>query len=286
MISTRIRHRFTDNKNYDFYYEAIKNAPNKWARGELYKLGALRPELLDSLLSYYRNEQDPTGKTQCIEATDYLIEKHLEHMLKTSPIAKIQLSRVFDLLTHELFANDGYRVYTVASILQKDNYNMSENDKYINILDSLLEIWTLPVYYKTHLELAKLRQLCKTGEINLRSIPIEYNNQTDWDFVKSLAPNQKLKMTTEKGAIVIELDVENTPSTVAYIAKLAKEGFYDVLIWHRVVSNFVIQGGDPFGNGTGSAEGTLRSEHSLNEYREGAAGIASVRKGIYSCKFN
>ncbi|MFY0672804.1 MAG: peptidylprolyl isomerase [Bacteroidia bacterium] len=92
-------------------------------------------------------------------------------------------------------------------------------------------------------------------------------------------------MTTEKGEIIIKLDVENAPSTVAYISKLAKEGFYDGLIWHRVVSNFVVQGGDPFGNGTGSAQGTLRSEHSLNEYREGAVGIASAGKDTESCQF-
>ena len=47
----------------------------------------------------------------------------------------------------------------------------------------------------------------------------------------------------------------------------------------------IFQGGDPFGNGTGSAPGTLRSEHSLNEYREGAVGIASAGKDTESCQF-
>jgi cyclophilin family peptidyl-prolyl cis-trans isomerase len=285
MVSARIRHRFTDNKNYDFYYEAIKDAPNKWARGELYKIGALKSELYGRLLNYYQYEVDPTAKTQCIEAIDQLTDKYHDYLMQDDPKWKYLKSRFLSYLIDELSTDDGYRVYTVAGILQKESYGFKGNAKYISLIDSLLQVWTLPVYYETHLELAKLRQLCKIGEVNLKSIPIEYNNPTNWGWVKSLKPNQKLKMTTEKGEIIIELDVENAPSTVAYIAKLANEGFYDGLIWHRVVSNFVIQGGDPFGNGTGSAPGTLRSEHSINEYREGAVGIASAGKDTESCQF-
>lgn len=285
MVSARLTHRFTDNKNYDFYFDAVENAPNKWARGELYKMGAQKPELLDSLLSFYNAEKDPTAKTLCLEAIDNLIEKYDEFFTRKNPEWIFKKSRFIDKLIQELNTDDGYRVYTVASILQKDYYFMAGNGNYQGLLEILMGKWTLPVYYETHLELAKLRQLCTIGEVNLKSIPIEYNNPTDWDFVKTLKPNHKLKMTTEKGDIIIELDVENAASTVAYIAKLAKEGFYDGLIWHRVVGNFVIQGGDPFGNGTGSAPGTLRSEHSLNEYREGAVGIASAGKDTESCQF-
>lgn len=285
MVSARLRHRFTDDKNFSFYHEAVEEAPNKWSRGELYKMGAQKPELLDSLLSFYYAEKDPTAKTLCIEAIDELIEKYDKFFTLKNPEWIFKKSRFIDKLMQELNTDDGYRVYTVASILQKDYYFMAGNGNYQGLLEILIGKWTLPVYYETHLELVKLRQLCTIGEVNLKSIPIEYNNPTDWDFVKSLKPDQKLKITTEKGEIIIELDVENAPSTVAYITKLAKEGFYDGLIWHRVVSNFVIQGGDPFGNGTGSAPGTLRSEHSLNEYREGAVGIASAGKDTESCQF-
>jgi peptidyl-prolyl cis-trans isomerase B (cyclophilin B) len=56
---------------------------------------------------------------------------------------------------------------------------------------------------------------------------------------------------TERGSIVIELYPEVAPKTVENFEKLVKQGFYDNLTFHRVVPGFVVQGGDPAGNGTG-----------------------------------
>ena len=56
---------------------------------------------------------------------------------------------------------------------------------------------------------------------------------------------------TAKGDIIIALEAEKTPKTVANFAKLAREGFYNGLTFHRVISNFMIQGGCPLGTGTG-----------------------------------
>ena len=59
----------------------------------------------------------------------------------------------------------------------------------------------------------------------------------------------KVKIKTEKGDIDIQLFDEDAPHTVANFIKLIKEGFYDGLIFHRVIPNFVIQGGCPEGTG-------------------------------------
>ena len=56
------------------------------------------------------------------------------------------------------------------------------------------------------------------------------------------------------GTIKLELYPEKAPKTVANFEKLAKEGFYDGLTFHRVISGFMIQGGDPMGNGMGGSE--------------------------------
>jgi peptidyl-prolyl cis-trans isomerase B (cyclophilin B) len=58
-------------------------------------------------------------------------------------------------------------------------------------------------------------------------------------------------MTTSKGEIRLELFADKTPKTVANFEKLASEGFYDGLKFHRVIDNFMIQGGCPKGTGTG-----------------------------------
>jgi cyclophilin family peptidyl-prolyl cis-trans isomerase len=58
-------------------------------------------------------------------------------------------------------------------------------------------------------------------------------------------------LTTSEGAFSFDLDVKDSPNTTASFAELVKEGFFDGLTFHRIVPGFVIQGGDPNGNGTG-----------------------------------
>jgi len=65
---------------------------------------------------------------------------------------------------------------------------------------------------------------------------------------------------TEKGDIVIKFLEQDAPKHVANFIKLAREGFYDGLTFHRVEPNFVIQGGDPKGNGTGGPGYTIPAE--------------------------
>lgn len=66
------------------------------------------------------------------------------------------------------------------------------------------------------------------------------------------------------GKITVELDADAAPITVANFVKLAKEGFYDGLTFHRIISGFMIQGGDPLGNGTGGSEETIKGEFTAN----------------------
>lgn len=66
------------------------------------------------------------------------------------------------------------------------------------------------------------------------------------------------------GTIKVELDADVAPITVTNFVKLAKEGFYDGLTFHRIISGFMIQGGDPEGNGTGGSDETIKGEFSSN----------------------
>jgi len=70
----------------------------------------------------------------------------------------------------------------------------------------------------------------------------------------------KGKMITEKGDMLIEFYDDAAPNTVANFTKLAKEGFYDGLNFHRVIPSFVIQGGDPKGDGTGGPGYAIKCE--------------------------
>lgn len=62
---------------------------------------------------------------------------------------------------------------------------------------------------------------------------------------------EKARIVTSKGEMIVEFFENDAPNTVANFKKLAKSGFYDGLTWHRVIPNFVIQGGCPNGTGAG-----------------------------------
>lgn len=66
------------------------------------------------------------------------------------------------------------------------------------------------------------------------------------------------------GAIMVELDKEAAPKTVENFEKLVSEGFYDGLTFHRIIKGFMIQGGDPLGNGTGDSKVKIPGEFKSN----------------------
>jgi cyclophilin family peptidyl-prolyl cis-trans isomerase/HEAT repeat protein len=79
---------------------------------------------------------------------------------------------------------------------------------------------------------------------------------------------------TEKGTIEIELDVLDAPITASNFMTLARKGYFDGLTFHRVVPNFVIQGGDPRGDGEGGPGYTIRDELNQEPYLRGTVGMA------------
>ena len=66
------------------------------------------------------------------------------------------------------------------------------------------------------------------------------------------------------GTITVELDGDIAPITVQNFMDLANDGFYDGLTFHRIIAGFMMQGGDPNGNGTGGSENTIKGEFSSN----------------------
>lgn len=80
------------------------------------------------------------------------------------------------------------------------------------------------------------------------------------------------------GTIKAELDADTAPITVTNFIRLAEEGFYDGLTFHRIMSGFMIQGGDPRGNGTGGSDKEIKGEFSQN----GVENDISHKRGVIS----
>ena len=89
-----------------------------------------------------------------------------------------------------------------------------------------------------------------------------------------MAENRKIKFTTNKGVFVAEMFEDKAPLTAGNFIELTEKGFYDGLIFHRVIEDFMIQGGDPTGTGCGGP-----GYHIKDEFGEG---LKHDDEGIFS----
>jgi peptidyl-prolyl cis-trans isomerase B (cyclophilin B) len=92
-------------------------------------------------------------------------------------------------------------------------------------------------------------------------------------------------MQTSQGPIGLELFDEDAPKTVANFKKLAGEGFYDNLIFHRVIKDFMIQGGCPQGTGTGGPGYTFEDEFNQHKVVRGALAMANAGPNTNGSQF-
>ena len=92
-------------------------------------------------------------------------------------------------------------------------------------------------------------------------------------------------MQTNQGTIEIELFDEDAPKTVENFKKLAQDGFYDGVIFHRVIPDFMIQGGDPTGTGSGGPGYQFEDEFNKNKVERGALAMANAGPNTNGSQF-
>jgi peptidyl-prolyl cis-trans isomerase B (cyclophilin B) len=90
---------------------------------------------------------------------------------------------------------------------------------------------------------------------------------------------------TNHGAIEVELFDDDAPKTVENFCKLSADGFYDGVIFHRVIKDFMIQGGDPTGTGTGGPGYTFEDEFNDHKIVRGALAMANAGPGTNGSQF-
>jgi cyclophilin family peptidyl-prolyl cis-trans isomerase len=92
-------------------------------------------------------------------------------------------------------------------------------------------------------------------------------------------------LQTNHGAIEVELYPDEAPKTVANFVKLARDGFYDGLIFHRVIPDFMIQGGDPTGTGRGGPGYQFEDEFNAHKVDRGALAMANAGPNTNGSQF-
>ena len=96
----------------------------------------------------------------------------------------------------------------------------------------------------------------------VKAVPAPVNQKAVEQAAQKETGIVKIKIETSMGTILADLDAKNAPRTVENFAKLAKKGFYDGLIFHRVIPDFMLQTGDPTGTGMGGPGYSFEDEFS------------------------
>ena len=90
---------------------------------------------------------------------------------------------------------------------------------------------------------------------------------------------------TNHGPIAVELHDEDAPKTVENFTKLARDGFYDGVVFHRVIENFMVQGGDPTGTGSGGPGYQFEDEINQHKVERGALAMANAGPNTNGSQF-
>ncbi|MEZ4689671.1 MAG: peptidylprolyl isomerase [Ignavibacteria bacterium] len=188
-----------------------------------------------------------------------------------------------------------YRDETISVLIF--DYNELESPK-----DDLIKQMYLDAMSELHnAETEKiLKEVLKSGDYELvkasadaleKSTGTKYEFEAkprydfDWDYLEGLKNKTLVTIVTNKGNIKIELLPDVAPFTVMNFLKLSEKNYYDGTVFHRVVPNFVIQGGDPTGTGYGGPGYSIRGEYSPMTYEEGMVGMASSGKDTEGSQF-
>ena len=211
-----------------------------------------------------------------------------------------QIAQIRNIVFDALGLQDRGVYYVAASLLEKDKLFTSDDFAQINkslsgfSLPEDIEVYQAfgSLYKKQFEEQAKpvIDSLASLDYVPLNrslasagwDVEVPEESQTefrsiDWERLWELGPQPTMRLVTEKGRIDIELNTLSAPATVAMLDSLSRSGVYEGIPFHRVVPNFVIQGGDiERQDGYGGPDFVIPTEASNKEFVRGAVGIASA----------
>lgn len=182
-----------------------------------------------------------------------------------------------NMLKEACLTGDLAMIGTVSSTLVNPDYGYKEIFDSLNFLYEAKEKLTLP---KDNEGMQSLQAAIDFLEGNETPIVVsnEYNHPIDWQLVKTIDSRQKMNIITSKGIIEIEVMVDDAPGSTVNFVQLAKDKYFDGKNFHRIVPNFVAQGGCNRGDGWGGEDYSIRSELGPMHYKEGYIGMASAGK--------
>ncbi|GEO03265.1 peptidyl-prolyl cis-trans isomerase [Adhaeribacter aerolatus] len=272
---------------------ALKTKPEKDALGQkimqrfsqspnIYEQGALLSALAQDFQAYPFIQEATFANISPVLAS-YGIQA-LADMRKEKNFPDSLKATFAGIFQRAIEADDVALIAISAGLLQQPELNFKAAYPDPSFLKTARDKLLLPRDMETYQELDKTIRYFEDLP-PAPAPPNPYTHPIDWALVQQIKPRQKVSLLTAQGVITLELFTEEAPATVANFVQLARTGFFDGKNFHRVVPNFVVQGGDPRGDGWGSTDYAIRSELANLRYGEGYVGMASAGKDTESCQW-
>jgi cyclophilin family peptidyl-prolyl cis-trans isomerase len=251
----------------DQLQKSVQTISNPYQRIEQIKTLNPEPEVL---LSYSQSDSALVVKTYCIET-----------YLNQTP--KVEATLLSMLLVSE---NVAYISLACNKIMEDTTWKVQKNE-FLPLLRLVAGNMQLPRDFEAWQDLYRCMAFFE-GETfeTMNYFRSGYRNDLKWDSIVKIPENQKVRIKTNKGDVILTCLVNEAPGSVCHFLELVQSGYYNGKYFHRMVPNFVVQGGCPRGDGWGSLDWIQRSEFS-NElsYAPGSVGLASAGKDSEGVQF-
>lgn len=203
-------------------------------------------------------------------------------------LSKIRVTNEINtLLKQAIVKGDPAMQAIVANFLTDEDFNFKAVFPEFQFLKEAQAKLSLPGSIETYISLQNAINYFEEKPNAPVAKKSNSSTEIDWPLIRVLKDNHKIIIQTTKGNIVLKLHTEVAPATVTQFVHLAKAKYYDNKPFHRVVPNFVVQGGCSRGDGYSGFDVTVVSEFSpkVRYHDEGWIGMASAGKDTESTQF-
>lgn len=224
-------------------------------------------------------------RTTTIQALAYISEKadFVEFFRNSTNRVRADLRAYFQ---QAIQTGDAGMIYEAAQPLTKPNNPYIGSYPDLSWADATLKKLPLPATLESYRALEGAIQVLRGGTATTDYPSPKFNRPINWEVIEKAGATPTVRIRTDKGNIDVRLWPEMAATTVSSFLQLAAKGFYNDKPFHRVVPNFVVQGGDPRGDGYGATDFSLRTETPPFHWnRSGIIGMASAGRDTEGVQF-
>ncbi len=229
------------------------------------------------------NNPEPVLKSAAATGLGHIrFNKNFNQIFKNNQAVKAEMNTVFE----QAIAQGDVAVLGILSkLFANPDAGFKNEYKDLTFLKDAQAGLQLPKHIETYNAMQSALDYLE-GKAPSAPKVLDYNHPVNWDLVQKVKTSTSASIQTSRGEISIEFYPSMAPGSVANFIDLAQKGYFDGKVFHRVVPNFVIQGGCSRGDGWGSSDYSIRSEFAPLYYNDsGYVGMASAGKDTESTQF-